>query len=385
LIDAGYLAPVVPKQMRAQIDTSGVGTRNGEFIPSELQRAADRASLTQAALDEVFRHGADRKSWLFFCSGVAHAEHVAEALRDRGVSAAVVTGGTPADERDEILRTYKAGAIRALTNCDCLTVGFDAPRTDLLVILRPTQSPGLHVQMIGRGLRTAPGKANCLVLDFAGNVLRHGPINEIKPRKVANGSGSAPVKVCPSCETIVHAALRESPECGYEWPPREIEHDTVASTLDVIARPNEPRTKTIEVRHMEPRLHTKLGSPPMLRVDYYDEAPLLFAPGGTVIPAGEPYTDWVLLEHGGYPTRKAEAWWRTATDMTAPPLSVAEALLRANEIRRPRRITVRKNGRYWEVIHREHEAVGGAGQGAGAVVAADRGAGGVASRGDAAS
>jgi DNA repair protein RadD len=382
LIDAGYLAPLVPKQMRSQIDTASVGTRNGEFIPGQLQAAADRADLTRAALDEVFRHGADRKSWLFFCSGVAHAEHVAEALRDRGVGAATVTGETPTDERDEILRAYKAGELRAITNCDVLTTGFDAPRTDLLVMLRPTQSPGLYVQIMGRGMRVAPDKPNCLVLDFAGNVLRHGPINEIRPQqRTGRGGGVTPQKVCPNCEAIVHAAVQVCPECLHAWPPRAIQHEATASTLEIISRTAEPTTKTVAVAHMAVRRHDKPGSLPMLRVDYHAEIPFLFAPAGAVVAAGAQYTDWVLLEHGGYPARKAEAWWRTATDMTAPPLSVAEALRRANEIRRPRHITVRKTGRYWEVVHREYETVGGSGKGAGAVVAADDRAGRVDPRG----
>ena len=240
--------------------------------------------------------------------------------------------------------------------------------------------------MIGRGLRIAPGKTNCLVLDFAGNVMRHGPINEIKPQaKRGSGGGVMPQKACPQCETIVPAAVRECPECGHEWPAREIEHERVASTLEIISRPAEPTTRTVAVAYMAVRQHNKPDRPPMLRVDYYAETRFLTSASGDTIVYGDRYTDWVLFEHGGYPTQKAGAWWRTATAMTAPPLSVAEALLRVNEIRRPRRITVRKNGRYWEVTHREYEAVGAAGQGAGAVVAADRGAGGVDSRGHATS
>jgi DNA repair protein RadD len=62
-----------------------------------------------------------------------------------------------------------------------LTTGFNAPAVDLIALLRPTKSAGLYVQMVGRGTRLAPGKENCLVLDFAGNVRRHGPIDLVRP------------------------------------------------------------------------------------------------------------------------------------------------------------------------------------------------------------
>ena len=70
-----------------------------------------------------------------------------------------------------------------MVNCDVLTTGFDAPNTDMIVMLRPTQSPGLYVQMMGRGMRIAEGKKDCLILDFAKNIERHGPINQIAPNQ----------------------------------------------------------------------------------------------------------------------------------------------------------------------------------------------------------
>ena len=370
LIDAGYLSPLIPKEMAAQIDVSGVGTRNGEFIPGELQEAADKAELTERALNEVFHHGADRKSWLFFCTGVAHADHVAEALRDRGVGAAVVTGSTPSAERDDILRAYKAGELRAVTNCDVLTVGFDAPQTDLLVMLRPTQSPGLYVQIMGRGMRIAPRKQNCLVLDFAGNVMRHGPINavEVKERR---GTGRAPVKKCPACSTLVHTAVRVCPDCGYEWPEVEmIRHEASASTLEIIARTKPDKPRRVEVAAMIPRTHTKPGSPVMLRVDF------------TTVSNSGVYTAWVLLEHGGYPAQKAAAWWRRMVGRPVPaPATVREAIARADELRMPSHIWVKKNGKFWEITDYEFEPGSDAARD---VLAADGGAGRVDSRGDAA-
>lgn len=203
LIDRGYLCPLVSKQPKTRLDVGGVGSRGGEFIASELQAAVDKEAITRAAVSEVIAYGAERKSWLAFCSGVEHARHVAEEFRGRGITCSTIFGDTPKDERDKIIAAFKRGEIRALASMGVLTTGFNAPGVDLIAMLRPTKSAGLYVQMAGRGTRLAPGKANCLVLDFAGNVSRHGPIDLVEPRRPGGaGGGEAPTKVCPECESI---------------------------------------------------------------------------------------------------------------------------------------------------------------------------------------
>ena len=158
LIDDGYLCPLVSKAAETRLDVSGVGSRGGEFIPGQLQAAVDLPEITEAAIDEVVRLGADRRSWLAFCAGVEHATHVAEAIRARGFSAATIFGDTPKPERDRMIAAFKRGEIRALASMGVLTTGFNAPGVDLIAMLRPTKSTGLYVQMAGRGTRLAPGK-----------------------------------------------------------------------------------------------------------------------------------------------------------------------------------------------------------------------------------
>ena len=162
MIEQGYLCPVVPKQTTTQLDVSSVGTRGGEFIAGQLEAAVDRDEVTAAAVAEVVQHGAERGSWLIFCSGVAHARHVRDAIREHGISCETVTGDTPGPERDGILAAFKAGRLRCVTNANVLTTGFDAPGTDLIALLRPTKSVGLYVQMVGRGTRLAEGKDDCI-------------------------------------------------------------------------------------------------------------------------------------------------------------------------------------------------------------------------------
>ena len=147
LVFKGYLATLRSKVTKAKLDVSGVKKRGGEFIESELQAAVDTDDKNQAVVHEVMALAGERKAWLFFCAGVKHAEHVAEVLRQHGVTAECVTGETPKKERERMLADFKAGRVRALTNANVLTTGFDYPDIDLVVMLRPTMSASLYVQM----------------------------------------------------------------------------------------------------------------------------------------------------------------------------------------------------------------------------------------------
>jgi DNA repair protein RadD len=171
-----YLAPLVGVGTEEVISTEGVHSARGDFVTNELEQQALDEHLIRESVREAIRLAQGRTHWLVFCITVAHAEAVTAELRFQGVDAALVTGETKKEERDSRIRQYKDGTLTALVNCNVLTTGFDAPHTDCLVMLRPTQSKGLWEQMLGRGMRKHPGKENCQVLDFAGNILRHGAI-----------------------------------------------------------------------------------------------------------------------------------------------------------------------------------------------------------------
>jgi DNA repair protein RadD len=295
LIEQGYLCPLISKAAETRLDVSGVGSRGGEFIAGQLQAAVDLPEITEAAIDEVVALGADRRSWLLFCAGVEHATHVAEALRRRGISAAAVFGDTPKAERDRTVAAFKRGEIRALASMGVLTTGFNAPGVDLIAMLRPTKSTGLYVQMAGRGTRLAPGKTDCLVLDFAGNVARHGPIDAVNPTRPNSGTGEAPVKTCPECRSLLATAVRVCPECGHAFPPPRPAVEAKASTLAILST---GAPDWVAVDRVTYHRHEKPGGRPSLRVDY--QCGLLR------------HREWVCFEHAGYPRQKAVAWWWTA-------------------------------------------------------------------------
>lgn len=335
LIADGYLSPLVSKQPDTTLDVTGVGSRGGEFIASDLQKAVDKDVITSAAVEEIIAYGKDRKSWLAFCSGISHATHVAEEFRRRGISCATIFGDTPKDQRDRIIADFKAGKIRALASMGVLTTGFNAPAVDLIAMLRPTKSAGLYVQMAGRGTRLAPDKQNCLVLDFAGNVKRHGPIDLVKPKRPGSGDGEAPVKVCPDCDSIVAAAALECPDCGFIFPARQVKVAPTASTLAVLSSGKPKRPEWLQVSDISYQRHNKPGGRPSLKVTY--QCGLSW------------HSEWICLEHTGYPRTKAEAWWRERAPGIPVPRSVYAALQLVHRLRRPSHIAVRPSGNYTEI------------------------------------
>lgn len=179
LVEQGFLTPLRAHLSAAELDLRGVRTRAGEFVAGDLEGVATTQAALEATAGAILAAGASRRSWLVFGVSVAHVQALTAALRQAGIAAAQITGATPAADRDAAIAAFRAGELRAIVNCEVLTTGFDAPGVDLLALVRPTQSRALHVQILGRGMRVAPGKADCLVLDLAGNVRRHGLGDEI--------------------------------------------------------------------------------------------------------------------------------------------------------------------------------------------------------------
>lgn len=344
-IEDGFLSPLVAKSTQTSIDVSGVARRGGEYIAGALEAAANSDTLVEAAADEIVTLGAPRRSWLAFCCGVAHAYRVRDALRRRGVSAETVTGDTPHGERDALIRDFRAGRIRCLTNANVLTTGFDAPGVDLIAMLRPTLSTGLYVQMLGRGTRLAPGKENCLVLDYANVVRTHGPVDAIEVRdKKKSGAehGQIMAKECPDCLTLLALATRVCTSCGHEFPVsiERPKHEAVADTTPILS--GQGGDPWIPVTNVFFARHEKAGSPPSLRVTY--QCGLL------------QHREWWCFEHSGFARDKAQRLWKAAArGVTAPPRDTMEAMRRSGELRAPLEIKVRKAGQYFEVVGRRYQ------------------------------
>lgn len=333
LIKRGFLCPAITKKPNAQIDTSKVATRMGEFAKKGLQEAIDKSGFKEQAMNEIITLGKDRKQWLCFCVSVEHASSVKEVMQAHGITCETITGKTDKQERERIINDYKQGKIKCLTNCDVLTTGFDAPKTDMLILLRPTQSPVLYVQMIGRGMRISEGKEDCLVLDFAGNIERHGAVDMIKPKPQGKKvSQPPPMKECPKCFEIQFAGIKKC-KCGFEFDMGGVDLSAYSSSGEVVSGFSHPQW--LNVSDISFSQHNKIGKPPSLKVTY--RCGLTY------------YSEWVCLEHSGFAREKAVSWWKKHHSIIVPK-SIKAALVLSKQIEKPTKILVKKNGRYKEVV-----------------------------------
>ena len=309
LIRDGFLCPLVTKAGKTKADTSALHVRGGEFVADEVEDLMDQDNLVGAACGEIVEQTQERKACLIFASGIRHGEHILRVMSDEhGIDCGFVTGDTPMKVRDGILDRFRAGDIKYLVNVNVLTTGFDAPHIDCVALVRPTMSPGLYYQMVGRGFRLHPGKQNCLVLDFGGNVLRHGPVDQVKVAERKTGTGEAPAKECPECHAVIAAGYARCPHCGYQFPPPERQqHDGKATEAGILS--GQVTDTDYEVHDITYSVHAKRDAPPdvpkTFRVNYR-------------LGLNHWQSEFICLEHDGYARQKAVAWWTRRSPDAVP-------------------------------------------------------------------
>lgn len=305
LIDDGFLCKLRSKGSDVEVSTDGLHKRGGEFIDEEVQTLFDTPDKVQAACKEVIELTTDRKSVLIFASGVDHGWHIHDELIKQGVpesDVAAVFGDTLPFERHKMIEKFKSGELKYLVNMGVLTMGFDAPNVDCVVLLRCTASPGLYYQIVGRGFRVCEGKDDCLVLDFGTNIIRLGPVDSILVTE--SGNGVAPLKKCPECQAIIPLGYRVCPECEHVFEVEddpELKHEAKASDEAILSNAA-PKffVEYYDVLNVRYSVHTKRNAdesaPKTLRVDYETGY-------------HQDQSEWVCIEHQGYSGEKARLWW----------------------------------------------------------------------------
>lgn len=344
LIAQGYLCKLTSKETSVKADAEGVRTRGGEFIASDLMKhLIDDEGKVIAACQEIAERTASRKSTLIFSAGREHGQLIRDKLQGIvSVPVGYVDGDTPNGERDAILHDFRRGTLSYLVNIDVLTTGFDATCIDCVAMLRPTLSPGLYYQMVGRGLRVDASKRDCLILDFGCNVERHGPIDKMAVGpNLSNSSNTnqAPTKSCEQCREILPLNYRSCLSCGYVFPSKEqtVKHETQASDKPVISEP-----ETWPVDEVFYAVHKKRGAeetaPKTLRVTY-------------MCSVGRIASEWVCVEHQGFARRKAEDWWKKRSDELCP-IDAIEAVNMGNAgfLFEPRSLQIDNSGKWPQVI-----------------------------------
>lgn len=336
LMEQGFLAPVVSKAGARKIDLSEVGHRGGEFIESELAKAASDPELVRETVAEIVECGAERRAWLIFACGVIHANMLRDEFETHGIEAHVVTGADGMTERGEKIERFRRGEFKCLINVNVLTTGFNVPHVDLIGIVRATESAGLYVQIVGRGTRIAPGKADCLVLDYGDNVIRHGFIDKVKPKiKGKSEDGEAPCKECPSCQTIQHAAMRNCVVCGYAFPPPVLNHGNRAYSGAMIS--TQVQAEWVDVDDVGYSRWRKEGKPDSIRVTYYC---------GLI-----KVSEWLCPDHGGY---AAERYIKRKAALGATATTTEEAMLECDQWIKPSRIKVKPNDKFYDIVQLDY-------------------------------
>ena len=337
LMDQGYLSTVISKGGAKKIDLTNVHMRGGEYIEAELASAASDPELVRATVAEIADLGADRKAWLIFASGVDHAGLLAQGFADLGVKAEVVTGADGMADRDAKINAFKRGELKCLINVNVLTTGFNVPAVDLVALVRATASTGLYVQMVGRGTRTSPGKENCLILDYGDNVARHGFIDQVQVSKKpqGDGGGDAPVKECPSCQTMCHAAVRACPDCGYEFPAPEANHGSKAYGGAMLS--SQVVAEWWDVDSVDYVNWKKEGKPDSIRVTYHCGL--------------QSVSEWLCPDHGGYAASRYHARMKI---LGATGMTTVAALGECTLWNWPYRIKVKPNGKFQEIVQLDY-------------------------------
>lgn len=333
-VEQGFLAPLHPLRTDLQLDVSKVSTTGGDFNQGELQAEVDKEYLTKAAIEESIDLAGDRKHWIVFCAGKEHVEHTVQYLREVGISAVGVHSGQSQAINDANVQMALDGKVRALVNMGVLTTGFDWPELSYIMMLRPTKSPMLWVQMLGRGTRPAPwaGKVDCLVGDFAGNAKRLGPINDpVIPRRKGKGGGKAPVKECEVCKTINHASATHCQKCKTEFPKPKPKMTRFADTTKLMkdADDGNPIIEILRVDGVSYQVHKKFGKPDMIKVTYTCGFRM--------------FNEFVMPQHEGYALVKSKQWWRKRFNDAELPGTTLGALATIHFAKAPTHLRVWMN------------------------------------------
>ena len=344
LIADGFLCKLRSKVGAVQPELGDVRRNgSGDFVVASLATAVNRSDLVTRAVTCAVGHirAENRKSTIWFCVDVEHCNRVSAELRKHGIDAPVVTAKTPSYLRDQISDGVKAGIIQHVCNVNVYSEGFNAKCIDCVVLLRPTLSPGLYYQQVGRGLRLHPGKSDCLVLDFAHCIEEHGPIDCLN-------AGNVRLIQCGDCGDTFSLAIGECPHCGWKVPKKEVEraeaedrekrmHEERASQLAILS--SQPNVLTVDA--VSVHRHSKLGKPDSLRVCYRCGL--------------STYSEWICLGHGGYAEKDARKWWWKRFGLgEAKSITVDNALQdlflssKLEEITKT--ITVQKVGKYTRIV-----------------------------------
>lgn len=233
LIELGYLVQPIVYRPPMVADLNDVKRHKSDYVRDDLARAMNKPTITGDAIEHYKKHAYGLPT-IIFTANVQHAKDVAKQFRDYGFAFYAIDGSMDDKERDRLINGLGGPDVMGLVSCDLISEGTDIPAVGCLILLRPTQSLGLFLQQIGRGLRTIEGKSNCIILDHVGNTLRHGMPTQhrdwsLEGRKKRGSKLPQETDInITTCTECYYTATKFSicPSCGFEVkiiPQSEIE------------------------------------------------------------------------------------------------------------------------------------------------------------------
>ncbi len=226
-IDMGYLVPAIAYcPSKAMIDTAlkGVNSLADDYNQKQLSKAVNVKTIVGAIVSTWKEKASDRKT-LVFAVDIAHSRSIIDDFISAGVSAMHLDAYTENEDRKEIIQKFKNGKIQVLSSVNVLGIGFDVPSASCAILARPTQSEALHIQQMGRVIRSCEAKKNAIILDHAGNTVKFGlPIhfevpdltNDDHESGVAKPKNKDKLVVCSNCNSVLEPEMNQCPQCGMD-------------------------------------------------------------------------------------------------------------------------------------------------------------------------
>lgn len=252
LIENGYLSDYKAYAPNS-VSMADVRTQMGDFNSKQAADLIDKPHITGSAVKEYLKVCQGKRA-VVFAINIEHSLHIVSEFQAAGITAKHVDGTTPTNERDQAIRDFKQGRTLILSNVGLFGEGFDVPAIESLIMLRPTQSLAMYLQMVGRALRTSPGKDFAHIIDHVGNIERHGlPCQERewtlegREKRKRPKDGGAPVKICPTCYGAQPSGQLVCQYCKEKFPIKEREITEVDGELIELDKERIKREKRKEV------------------------------------------------------------------------------------------------------------------------------------------
>lgn len=270
-IAEGYLVPPRLKRVENQFDAKGIRIVAGDYDMSELEELVCREPKIDAQIKDAMKRLVDRKACAWACASIKHAEIVRAKIPE---PTSLVHSKMSQTERDMEIEEFESGRRRHIVFVTILSEGYDHPAVDAIILMRPTRSPVLAIQTIGRGLRIHPGKEDCLVLDYGKVIENVGPLDDpnIPKKGISKKTVQAPtMKFCPNCLEYLPMNAKSCHVCGHVFKDNR---DVLANLSRRAASGNilsggEVKTEWIAVRSAFLERHVAKSGRAGVRITYY--------------------------------------------------------------------------------------------------------------------